>query len=49
MQEFILHIGVHTTGTSSVHNTPYKFDNRDISYAQPEKNHHFVTMYRIKE
>ena len=47
MQEVILHIGVHKTGTSSIQNALHKFDDGDTFYAQLGNNNHSIAMHTI--
>ena len=47
MQEVILHIGVHKTGTSSIQSALHKFDDGDTFYAQLGNNNHSLAMHTI--
>ena len=47
MQEVILHIGVHKTGTSSIQNALHRFDDGGTFYAQLGNNNHSIAMRTI--
>ena len=47
MQEVILHIGVHKTGTSSIQNALRDFDDGDTFYARLHYDNHSIAMHTI--
>ena len=49
MQEVILHIGVHKTGTSSIQNALHRFDDGGTFYAQLGNNNHSAVMHAIRK